>query len=294
MIIQDLVEFVVLARTNSFQKAAAELGISHSTLTKHIQRMEAELKQTLFTRTTRSVELSKFGRAYLPYAEKIAQCQEDACRTLEELGRLEQNTLHLACIPAPERYGLAELISGFQQEHPDIFIELLDSGDSQTILQEGRCDFAIAPRDSIHSRDSVCFPYIQDRLAVVFPEHHPLAGESAVTLEQIQAETFILHSDTRGSIQNQTRLILRLCHAAGFQPQASRTVDYSSTMVRLVSNGEGIAVMNRLHVPGNIPGVSIVDLAPEVPYEICLFCKEKENSTYAELAFRDYIGKISR
>ena len=61
-------EFVFLANINNFQEAADALYISQSTLSRHIQSLENELQNKLFDRTTRSVQLSEFGKFFLPYA----------------------------------------------------------------------------------------------------------------------------------------------------------------------------------------------------------------------------------
>lgn len=66
-----LQDFVVLAETQKFSAAAQKLHISQSTLSRHIQALEAELGCVLFHRTTRDMELSAYGTLYLPYARKI-------------------------------------------------------------------------------------------------------------------------------------------------------------------------------------------------------------------------------
>ena len=66
MEIEYIRQFALLARDCHFQSAADELFISQSTLSKHIAALEKELGQKLFHRTTRQVELTDFGRAFLP------------------------------------------------------------------------------------------------------------------------------------------------------------------------------------------------------------------------------------
>ena len=75
-------EFVALAQTCHYQETADRLFISQPSLSKHIKTMEAELGAELFKRTSRRVELSEFGRAFLPYAQRIAAVQEEYTGTL--------------------------------------------------------------------------------------------------------------------------------------------------------------------------------------------------------------------
>ena len=288
MDLQLLTEFSVLAETLNFQKAAAQLRISHSTLTKHLQKLEAELGEELLSRTTRSVELSPYGRIYQGYVQKMLTLHAQAQAEMQQLHEEEAHVLRMVFLPAPERYGLAELIAGFQKAEPDIRIDLLDSDDPRGALLDGRCHLAIAIARTVDLPEIQCIPYRRDRLAVVFPEAHPLAEAETVAIEQLRQERFILHRDYTGNIQSQSDLLRELCSKAGFLPNIVQTVNFSSSMVRLVSQGEGIAVMNRLHVPTGISGVRVVDLAPEIPFDICLCWMKKQKLSIATQAFLNY------
>lgn len=288
MDLQLLTEFSVLAETLSFQKAAAQLGLSHSTLTKHLQKLEAELGEELMTRTTRTVELSPYGKIYRDYVMKMLALHDQALTDMKQLHEEEAHVLRMVFLPAPERYGLAELIAGFQKTAPDIRIDLLDSDDPRGALLEGRCHLAVAIQRTVDLPEIRQLLYRRDRLAVVFPETHPLAKADAVSIEQLQTERFILHRDYTGNIQSQADLLRELCSQAGFSPNIIQTVNFSSSMVRLVSQGEGIAVMNRLHVPTGISGIRVVDLIPEVPFDICLCWPKEQKISRATQTFLNY------
>ena len=73
-----LQEFVTLARTLHYSEAAEELFVSQATLTRHIQALEQELGEPLFSRTTRKTSLTEFGQAFLPYAESMVQLQNSS------------------------------------------------------------------------------------------------------------------------------------------------------------------------------------------------------------------------
>lgn len=65
-------EFTVLAEVKNYWEAAERLYINQSTLSKHIKSMENELGILLFDRSTRHVELTRYGKALLPYARSIS------------------------------------------------------------------------------------------------------------------------------------------------------------------------------------------------------------------------------
>lgn len=288
MNLQMLTEFTVLAETLSFQKAAQRLGISHSTLTKHLQKLESELGQELLIRSTRSVELSPYGKIYQKHVAQMLTIHDQALAEMKQFQDEEAHVLRMVFLPAPERYGIAELLAGFRRSEPGIRIDLLDSDDPRSMLLEGQCHLAIAVEQIVDAPEIERIPYKHDRLAVVLPETHPLALEETVTIEQLRTERFIVHRDYSGNIRSQEDLLRALCNQAGFSPNITQTVNFSSTMVRLVGRGEGVAVMNRLHVPAGFSGVRVVDIAPEIPIDICLCWRRDQRRSIAAQAFLDY------
>ena len=69
-------EFIVAARSQELQQAAAELGISLSSLSKHLKSLELEIGAPLFVRARRTV-LSHYGRILLPYAQELVALQDE-------------------------------------------------------------------------------------------------------------------------------------------------------------------------------------------------------------------------
>ena len=70
MNIKDQEYFIKLAEYRNFSKAAKDLYISQTALSKVIAGLEDEVGEKLFIRNTNSVSLSEAGRVYLDYAKK--------------------------------------------------------------------------------------------------------------------------------------------------------------------------------------------------------------------------------
>lgn len=83
MDIAILQDFVALAESETFLKAADVLSISQPTLSRHIKSLEAELGVTLFERTTRSLKLSEYGEVLLPYAKQIIELKNQLSGELQ-------------------------------------------------------------------------------------------------------------------------------------------------------------------------------------------------------------------
>ena len=99
-----LQDFVVLAETQKFSAAAQKLHISQSTLSRHIQALEAELGCVLFHRTTRDMELSAYGTLYLPYARKILHTANTAELRLRDYSARQEKTVQIGVVHNPDLY----------------------------------------------------------------------------------------------------------------------------------------------------------------------------------------------
>jgi LysR family transcriptional regulator of abg operon len=108
--------FLAIYRNESFARAAAELGVTHSALTKSLQQLEQELGTALFDRTTRVVTATEAGhRLALRGAELLAF----AGQVSEELASGARH-IRLIAGPAVIEASLASALAAFHKRHPDV------------------------------------------------------------------------------------------------------------------------------------------------------------------------------
>lgn len=134
--------FVKVAQFSSFSKAAEQIGVSKSHLSKLIKELEKQVQQTLFVRTTRSVELTEYGQYF------FKMCKEH----LFEIERITQQTQKLSDIPKGQlritvagAYGeetVAPLVAKLLVRYPDIKTELIFS-EKILDLKKEKIDLAI-------------------------------------------------------------------------------------------------------------------------------------------------------
>ncbi len=77
MKIQSMREFITLSELKNFNYAAEKLFLSQPTLSRHIKELEEELGVTLFSRSTRRVELTEYGLYFLPFAKRIVSAEDE-------------------------------------------------------------------------------------------------------------------------------------------------------------------------------------------------------------------------
>lgn len=132
MDIRTLTFFRHLAGTLHFARTSLACHITPSALTRVIQRLEADLGETLFIRDNRSVELTPAGRTFLDYAEDVIRRYERLKETLSQDDMLRGQLFLYGSVTAALSI-LPEIIGRYRSVHPKVQIRL-ETGDPAKAL----------------------------------------------------------------------------------------------------------------------------------------------------------------
>lgn len=117
--------FEAAARTLSFTDAGAELHLTQAAISKHVKALEHHLRQPLFLRRPRGLELTKSGAAYLPKVQDALQ--RLALGTREVFGGRRNAALTVRCAVSFAVNWLAPRLPDFLDRHPGTSVRLLSS-----------------------------------------------------------------------------------------------------------------------------------------------------------------------
>lgn len=140
-------QFVELARTLHFTRAASALHVSPSALSRAIRRLEAQVGEPLFEREHHNVTLTDAGAAFRRYATSVLDgwAEYEASRAAGT-GPLH-GTLHVYCTVTAAQAIVPELLGRFRDAHPGVRLELETgyAADALDQLGRGAIDVTIAP-----------------------------------------------------------------------------------------------------------------------------------------------------
>jgi DNA-binding transcriptional LysR family regulator len=283
-------EFIVLAETCNFQEAAERSYISLSSLSKHIKALEKELGFPLFDRTTRSVKLNEYGLKFYEYALQMIRLYDECGGALNKLGSANDNHLAIGFLPRFEQCGIVETLSDFSKSHPRISLHMVASNHAKELLRRRKLNIVFDDDACQKDRDIERLLFKTDHLVAVLPLEHPLSQEGHVTIEQLREQDFVMHSDTPEETSAKFQDYRKLCLSAGFEPNVIMTASFTSTVVKLVKRGRGIAIMNRMFVPATLlSDVAIVDIHPFLSSSIYIIYLKNNAMSPAEKEFLRYI-----
>jgi DNA-binding transcriptional LysR family regulator len=136
------VAFLCVAEHLNFRAAASSLGISPSALSQTIKGLESDLGVALFSRTTRSVNLTEAGRMFLEQARPAVEGLRAAFTAIEAYGAAPAGLLRLNTSRGVMPFLIEPVLDGFRRAHPQVKIELF-ADDGLTDIVEGGFDAGI-------------------------------------------------------------------------------------------------------------------------------------------------------
>lgn len=183
--LRQLRTFVVVAEELHFTRAAEQLNLAQQALSSQIRSLEQRLGVALFDRTTRKVELTEAGRTLLAHAMPLLASATRAWDAVGAVGAGKMAHVRVAYAPTARREILPAIIEALHHSHPQLEVtscEIWGGGDA---VRSGMVDIAIM-RGDMSDVPGLRTAAIQDSpLGVLLAADHPLAGESAITIEAL-------------------------------------------------------------------------------------------------------------
>ncbi|MDC7786448.1 LysR family transcriptional regulator [Rhodoplanes sp. TEM] len=133
----NLKAFVATARTGSFSRAARELGVAPSVVTKRVGQLEHEIRRSLFVRSTRRVELTDAGRRFLPRVRALISDFEDTFATMRRPRKHLEGHIRIKSPTTLTVTRLGGLFGGFQSAHPLVSMEVVLIDGPVNPIEEG-------------------------------------------------------------------------------------------------------------------------------------------------------------
>jgi DNA-binding transcriptional LysR family regulator len=129
--------FAKVAQRGSFSRAAEDLGLAKTTVSKAIARLEARMRTNLFQRTTRKLTLTESGRQSLARATRILSDGAAIEADIIEEAVSPRGLVRLATVTALGIEIIAPALPEFLARYPDIEVDLVLTESQVDIVADG-------------------------------------------------------------------------------------------------------------------------------------------------------------
>lgn len=189
----QITAFTHAARERSFSKAASALGVTQSSITQHVAKLERAMGAQLFIRRRDGLELTNAGRELFSVTDRLRTLEQLVEERIADFAALQAGHLSLvANAPRPAMQILAE----YTRLHPEVQIEfgLLNWTTAMRRLRHRDVDIAIVTEPDL-SGDLYAREISASAYAAHMRRDHPLARRASLSLSALASETIILPED---------------------------------------------------------------------------------------------------
>lgn len=288
-------EFLVLSRTLNFSRAAQQLYLSQSILTRHIQALESELRVKLLDRTTHEVSLTEAGRTLARQAGALLDKCENALSLLQIRDLPVKGQVRIACeVEISYASYIRTFIRQFMDRYPDIdvYFEIKPESALPEIVKN--YDFLFTPVEA-HDLPPEVQPHLihSHGTYAALPPGHSLMDRSLLSLNQLAGETLIVPyaHESEGPYAKNFALARQLT-----RDRLTRiTAPNLSTALFMVSIGKGICLIPRYAknlLPSDTFVVGISDR--NCRFNEFLYYQQKPDNGAAKLFYEEFRNAFIR
>ncbi len=248
MDINQLEVLVAVAREKSFSRAAEVLHRTQPAVSQAVRRLELEIGEKLFDRSSKDGTLTLAGEVLLDYAKQMLNLRQTAHTAIREMRDLHHGKVTISANEHTVFY-LLPVIEAYRRLYPQIKIEV-QRGVASRIPKEimaREAELGIVsfkPNDNSVVSTTVC----TDELTLIVSPNHPLANNTSVSVKDLGSETFIAHNAPSPYREKVIETFEK------YQTKLNISVELPSleAIKRLVETGIGVALVPKLTAQSEI------------------------------------------
>ncbi len=198
--------FLAVAEERSFSRAAAKVHRTQPAVSQAVRRIERDLGEELFDRSSKTGTLTDAGRVLQNYGQRLVRLDEEAESAIRELRDLRRGRVLIGANEAAV-HTLLPLMARFREHVPDIAVDVrrVPARQIAAEVQQGSLDFGAL---SFRPAESGLLEVVvgTDELVLLVPPSHPLARRRQVTMDDVAGEPVVAHNDPSPARERVLRL----------------------------------------------------------------------------------------
>jgi DNA-binding transcriptional LysR family regulator len=238
--LKQIETFIAVADYLNFTKAAEELYVTQSSVSKLIKSLEDELDTQLFYRTP-NIELTEVGKSIYKQCINIMNLMKSIPLEVENYHELNKGEINIGIPPLTGSSFFPEIIGEFNYKYPNIKIKLFEGGSKQieTRLEEGKLDIGIMVSNPSKSEIYDSIEFVRSPLLVVVNKNSVLANKNVISFDDLRNQKFVLFQEDFKLNDN----IIERCKLEGFEPYIICKSSQKEFIAEMVAFGVGVAFL---------------------------------------------------
>ena len=263
--------FLAVHRCGGVSAAAAALSRTQSAISRRLALLEQQLGAPLFERVGRGLVLSEVGAALLPHAERVAAAVGDAQAAAQAAMTGSAGSVRVAAVGTLANAALAAVLRGVREKHPglDLRLQTATSVEVSAKVRAGEATVGLRYFEDA-SPDLDCRVIGHERLVVVCPPAHALAGRRVKSLARLAGERWLAFPLAERRGESFAASVFAQFLTRGIDHIDWVAIDGLTAQKRLVEAGFGLALLQAGAIEdelarGELALVRVEDLDVSIP-----------------------------
>lgn len=274
--------------TGSVSLTANMLGVTQSAISRSIGKYEKAIGLQILRRDARPLKLTEEGQLVVAHAVEIDRSIQILGDRLKALKQGKEGVVRIGSFgsSATSRI-LPDFLNKFTKLYPGITVSIVEGSDERTRsdLVQGNVDIAVLA-DPVKDFDAI--PIASDELIVLMPKSSLLSERPFLTPEDLANLPFIM------TLAGSEPIILDWFKASETFPNIKHRIQQTHSILELVREGMGIAIVTSLSLPGTYHDVIVKPLRPATKRQIHMVIKPGDTNSKAVDVFWSFLGRTTR
>src|SRR3954467_6285470 len=281
MDIAALKTFLAVAQERSFSRAAAKVHRTQPAVSQAVKRLEVDLGEQLFDRSSKTGTLTDAGKVLQNYGERLVRLAEETESAMRELRDLQRGRVLIGANEAAV-HTLLPVIARFRARFPAIAIDVrrVPARQIAVEVQQGSLDFGAL---TFHPTEEglLEIPVGSDELVLLVSPTHELAKRRPVSMEEVGAHPVVAHNDPSPARER----VLRLFEEHQIVLNMVIALPSLDGIKRAIGMGLGVALLPRRCAVTEIASKRVVAIPIDGisrKREVTLVCRKAHRSHAAD------------
>jgi DNA-binding transcriptional LysR family regulator len=243
--IEDLRAFVLVSEFGNFHRAAEDLALTQSALSRRLKKMEDVLGARLMDRTSRTIRLTAIGEEFLPTAKRMVREFERSVSNIHDVIQKRAGVVTMASVMTIAHNVLPQVIARFAESYPAVSVRVMDDVGPKVaeFVATGDAEFGIAL--DAEDRPNLEFrPLVEDPYMLACRTDHPLAEKKQVMWSDLSDHAYI----RMGADAGNQRKLRSAIGDSGLLPTGTHEVAHIATLLSFLGMGLGVSAVPKLAI----------------------------------------------
>ena len=285
--------FVEIVEQNNFTKAAENLFISQSALSKSIQSLEEELGVSLFIRSPRELKLTEEGKLVYEYAKDVIGYWNARTQELLTALNYKNGMLRFGLPPSAGTICFSQILYRYRQEHPNvnllIFEETSKKIEEMVLNDELEMGVVVVPFSNPRLNVETVF---RSEAVLAVSKDHRFADRDEIDFAELKDEPLLTVSRDYMYYD----IVLDYCRQAGFTPNIVYQSSQWDALLEMAAENHGVIIIGKPLVEKMYRDrLHCIHLRnPEFPWGLGVIYKKEKPLTFAMKALLKTCGEYAQ